>query len=250
MFKNRAWMGIAAIPALIIGCDSKPEDKVPATAPAPVKEPYQVLKHLQYIGVRKDLKAVSAIIPADLDKFYGNICWMHQHAGAAGASLSAQEIQAFGLEDLQKQAYLTPDVSSKDLKALMDKIQSGQGGEIPASMQSCNPDRLDQLPQEKFPDGKPNPDYAVVKAKSSAVMQAGLYRLIKGVPASLWPQVVMGEAKAVPTNPGWQSVTLKAGDKEIILLTLAQKGDGTYGILYWQYKVGLGSLRKMAPEQK
>jgi len=250
MFKNPAWMGIAAIPALIIGCDSKPGDKVPAAAPAPAKEPFQVLKHLQYIGVRKDLKAVSAIIPTELDKFYGNICWMHQHAGAAGTSLSAQEIQAFGLDELQKQAYLTPDVSSKELKAVMDKIQSGQGSEIPPSMQTCNPEHLDQLPQEKFPDGKPNPDYAKVKAKSEAVMQGGLYRLIKGVPAGLWPQVSMGEVKPVPNQPTWQSMTLKAGDKEIVLLTLAQKPDGSYGILYWQYKVGLGTLRKMAPEEK
>lgn len=250
MLKNRAWLGLVAIPALIIGCESKPVDKVPTAAPEPIKEPFQVLKHLQYIGVRKDVKDLATVIPVDLDKYYGNVCWLHQHAGAAGTSLTAQEIQGFGLESMQAKGYLAAEVSSKELKAVMEKIQSGQGGEIPANMQGCSPEILDLLPQEKLPNGKPNPDFAEAKAKASGLMQAGLYRLIKGVPAEVWPDVTMGDVKPVPNNPDWQAVTLRAADKEIIILTLAKKADGTYGILYWQYKVGLGGLRKLAEAKK
>jgi len=245
MFKNHAWLGLVAIPALILGCNSKPADNVAKTAPGPVKEPYQVLSHLQYIGVRKDLKDVAVLVPTDLDKFYGNICWFHQHGGMAGLSLTAQEIQTFGLDDLLQQGYLAADVSAKDLKAALDLVQGGKQTSFPPAMERCNPDRLDLLPQEKLSNGKVNPDYAGVKAKSSAVMQAGLYRLIKGVPAELWPKVVVAEVKPVPNNPTWQSLSLKVGDKEIALLTLAQKADGTYGVLYWQYKVAISTLKKM-----
>nr|WP_320132505.1 hypothetical protein [uncultured Holophaga sp.] len=250
MNRVNAWWALAAIPALIVGCDSKPADKIPTAAPAPVKEPFEVLKHLQYIGVRKDLKDLTLLLPADMEKYYGNICWFHQHAGAAGTSLSAQEIQSFGLEGMQKLGYLTPDVSAKDLKAVMTKIESGQGGEIPASMQTCNPDRIDKLPQEKQSDGKPDPDYKLAMAKLPQLAESGLLRLIKGVPPEVWPDVVMGDVKPVPNNPDWRSVTLKVQDKEIILLTLAKKPDGSFGVLYWQYKVGLGGLRKLAEAKK
>ena len=90
---NRAWIPAVAGIALILGCDSKPADKIPTTAPTAIMEPHEVLQHLQYMAVRKDMKHTSLIVPVDPDIIHGSAWWFNKHAGDMGNLLHRRRDQ-------------------------------------------------------------------------------------------------------------------------------------------------------------
>ncbi len=265
---TRAWIPAVAGIALILGCDSKPVDKIPTTAPTAIKEPHEVLQHLQYMSVRKDMKHTSLIVPVDADVIHGSAWWFNKHAGDMGVAYTADEIKTFGLEPLQDSGYFVAGLTHKDLQDALDKLSAatqaapakGKKGKadkpaLPENLASLNPERLDSLPTSaKFPDGRPNPEFESIKNNSAmlrAALAGGLYRVMKGVPAELWPEVSVMEVKQNPTNTKMKDVYLGFQGTTIMQVTLYQpEATKPWGITYVYFKVGAKKLAQVAEKLK
>ena len=246
-----AWFSAIAVIAIFIGCDSKPADRVPASAPTAIKEPFEVLKHLQYIGVRKDFKHLVLVAPVDPEVVYGSAWWFNKHAGELGATLTEAEIDALGVGDLRSMGYLAPNVSRKELQENIDKVNSKLLAKLPADEENLDIDKLDVLPNLKFPNGKPNPGAEELKAKYGRLaLNAGLYRLTKVIPADVWPDIVVMEVKKNPNNPKIQTVFLGYQGTPVLEVAVYQNTDGNYGISYMYYKVGMKKLQALSTAGK
>jgi hypothetical protein len=264
-FKHALIPAVAGI-ALILGCDSKPADKIPTTAPTAIKEPHEVLQHLQYMAVRKDMKHTSLIVPVDPEIIHGSAWWFNKHAGDMGIPYTAEEIKTFGLEPLCEKGYFAAGVTHMDLQAALDKAAAeGQAAPakkgkaapstLPANMASLNQDRLDLLPTTpKLPDGRPNPEFDAIKNNATqlrAALTGGLYRVMKGVPAELWPEVSVMEVKNNPTNTKIKDVYLGFQGTSIMQVSVYQQEPGKpWTVSYVYFKVGAKKLAQVAEKLK
>ncbi|MDP1831807.1 MAG: hypothetical protein Q8K67_07090 [Geothrix sp.] len=84
------------VPAFV-GCS---DDAIPTIAPAPPKEPADILYHLQYLAVRKDYKHTALIAPITPDVVYPAAMHLHQDAQKLGLELTPEEIKGLGIEHL------------------------------------------------------------------------------------------------------------------------------------------------------
>lgn len=246
MSTRLAWFSAIAAVAIITGCDSKPTDKIPTSAPTAIKEPYEVLKHLQYIGVRKDFKHLTLVSPVEPDTVYGSAWWFHKHSGDMGVSLTDAEIDALGVGDLRSMGYLAPNVSHKELQENLDKVTLKKMPKMPEGQENLDVEKLDQLPNIKFPNGSVNPTAEDIKNRyGRAALAAGIYRLTKVVPADVWPDIAVLETRKNPNNPKIQSVFLGYQGTQVLEVALFQNTDGNFGITYLQYKVSAKKLHSM-----
>lgn len=229
--------------ALFLGCDSKPADTIPKTAPMAAKEAFELLPHLKYIAVSKDYKDIPVIAPQDLAGLYGNAWWFQNHAGQMDLTLTADEIKGLGAEDVKNLGYIAPDVSMSSMQLALDKLQAHQIQAIPDNMQGIDLTKLDKLPMNEKEQPK---DFAALNGPLlRQTYNAGLYRLLKGVPTSLWNEVSI--SKTLPTkNPEESKIILAYQGTEIIEMTARQKADKTYGIIYIHYLVHPRALAKSA----
>jgi len=260
---NRAWIPAVAGIALILGCDSKPADKIPATAPTAIKEPFEVLQHLQYMAVRKDMKHTSLIIPVDPEIIYGSAWWFNKHAGELGIPYTEEEIKHFGLEPLRDMGYFA-NATRKDLQEALDKLaaatqaapKKGKADKpaLPENLATLDKNKLDELPGQKFPDGRPNPDHEVVKNNATLVRAAlagGLYRVMKGVPAEIWPEVSVMEVKPNPVNTKVKDVYLGFQGTTIMQVSVYQQEAGKpWTVSYVYFKVSAKKLAQVAEKLK
>lgn len=265
---NRAWIPAVAGVALILGCDSKPTDSVPTTAPTAITEPFQVLKHLQYMSVRKDMKHTSLIVPVDPEIIHGSAWWFNKHAGDMAIPYTAEEIKTFGLEPLAEKGFFAAGVSHKDLQDALDKLsveasqaapaKRGKAAEKPAlpeNLAALSIDKLDALPTSpKFPDGRPNPEFDEIKnnpAMLRAALAGGLYRVMRGVPAEMWPEVSVMEVKPNPTNTKIQDVYLGFQGTSIMQVSVIQSEPGKpWAVSYVYFKVSAKKLAQVAAKMK
>lgn len=239
MFLKSMWLPVIAGVVLLVGCESKPADTIPQTAPAAAKEPFEILPHLKYIAVKKDFNDVKVIAPDDLNGLYGNAWWFHNHAGQMDVNLSADEIKGLGAEEVRNLGYIAPDVSMTSLQMAMDKLSAKQIPALPDNMQGIDLEKLDKLPKS----GK---DFEALNGPLlRATYDAGIYRLLKGVPASMWNEVSV--LKTQPTkSPNEAQVILGYQGTAIIETTVRQKADKSYGIIYIHYLVHPRALAKSA----
>jgi hypothetical protein len=225
-------MCISALAAsiLFLGCGNKASEQVPTTAPPVAQEPYEILKNLQYIGVKKDLGQIQTISLTDTNVVYTAACKLHRHAGDLGLLLRDQDIMDLGVTDLRTKGYLIPGVAHSDL--VEAKKKAAAGGKLPPWMEKLDIQKVDQLPEsDTLPDGKPNPEYAEIKSKyASAAMQAGVFRVISGVPDRMWPQMAVLETK--PDSQGTDIQDVFIGFKGTLVLQVAvmKNKTGSYGI--------------------
>lgn len=247
---------------LIVGCDKKketavkdPMQNIPATAPAPITEPHQVLNHLRYIGGRKDVKHVATLLPADDNMVTGMASWFHTHSGDTGLALTADEIKSFGVEAAQTKGYLAP-IARFTAQKKLDEIAAtapaakgkNAGPELPAELKGLDTKILDfpttmeaNLVKEATP---------FVKANAKALYEAGLWRLIKGVPTDMWNELTLIETRKEPTNDKLHQVYIGFQGKTVLQINLAQRPDNTFGIAYWFYKVHPRTLAKTMDKMK
>lgn len=248
---NAAWIPAAAAVALFIGCESKPVDKIPTAPPTAIKEPHEILPHLQYAAVRKDMKHLALLDPVDPMATDGAAYWFNSHSGDTGLALTAEEIKQFGLEDMQAKGFIAT-VARVDLQRKIDELSAmplpPKGAKepapsLPAEMAGLDVSRLD------FPQTIPGPVFAkevkpFIEQHRRALYQAGLWRLLRGVPTELWGNIRVLETRKDPSNQRAFGVFLglsgtgipEADGKPIIDLALFKKEDNTWGLSYWQYK--------------
>jgi len=244
MFLKHAWIPALAGMALFLGCDSKPNDTIPKTAPMAAKEAFELLPHLKYIAVMKDYKDIPVIAPQDLSGLYGNAWWFQNHAGQMDLTLTADEIKGLGADDLKNLGYIAPDVSMTSMQAALDKLQAHQIQAIPDAMQGVDLAKLDKLPTTEKESPK---DFAALNGPLlREAYNAGLYRLLKGVPTQLWSDVSISKTLPNPKNAGETKIILAYQGTEIIEMTARQKADKTYGIVYIHYLVQPRTLAKAA----
>jgi hypothetical protein len=246
MFSKLAMIPVIAGIALMVGCDSKPTDKVPTTAPMAAKEPFEILNHLKYLAVRKDFKDLPVIAPSDLTNLYGNAFWFHSHAGTMGLSLTAEEIAGLGVGVAKDLGYLAPGVSCKDLQDAKDKYDAN-GVPMPAEMTGVDLIKLDKLPNNASKDKAIASDYAKLSdpATLRAVFNAGIYRLMKGIPTDMWADINVMEVKQNAGNTKAQDVFLGYKGESIMQVAVQPKADGNLGIIYIYYKVHPKKIAKM-----
>lgn len=246
---RHAWVPAAAALALLIGCDSKPADTIPKTAPMAAKEAFELLPHLKYIGVKKDFADLPVIAPQDLTGLYGNVWWFHNHAGQVDLTLTADEIKGLGIQKASDLGYIAPNVSMTALQGALDKLSAKQIQAIPDEMQGWDVEKLDKLPGEK--DKVNGKDFPTLNGELlRPLYNAGLYRLIKGVPAELWNEVAVQKTVPNPKNSLETQVILQYQGTPILELTARQKSDKTYGIIYIHYLVQPKTLAKAAAQLK
>lgn len=263
MISKHVWIPAALAIAAIVGCDSKPAEKIPTTAPTAIKEPHEVLKHLQYIAVRKDLKDISLVSPVDPQVADGAAWWFTSHSGDMGIALSADEIASLGVGNIKDMGYIAAGVARKDLQAKLDELsakaqtapapkakkdkKAAEVPGLPAEMQGLDPKKLD-FPQTV--DKETMADIRATIAKNrQAVYAAGLFRLLKGVPQAMWEGMSVMEVKNDPGGDAKiKQVTLGFGGAPVMLVSVKLKDDGNYGIVYIQFKKYPKSLQAMVTQ--
>jgi hypothetical protein len=221
-----SWAIATLCVAGIVGCENKPVEKVPTTPPLAPAEAHQILKNLQYIAVRKDNKHIALLAPVTPDVVYGSGWWFHQHAGKMGIALDEKELQDFDLVEFLNKGY----ISTQPLKLLP------------------NDPKLDNFPP---PDPKsPNYDPGYDIAKARKVYNAGLYRLMKGVPAEMWADMVVMETKPDPTNTKLRQLVFGYQGTPVMNVAALQKDDGKWVVTYVQFKQWPEQLQKLVKAAK
>lgn len=248
MSLKRALFPAVAGLVLMLGCESKPTDPIPVQAPGPVVAGKEeaILNHLRYMSVRKDLKHASTLSLANFDTkaMYGNIHWFHKHAGDIKAPLTAEEITAFGLEDLKNMGLLAPGICQKDLADAKDKVALKTLPALPTEMVGLDLTRLDLFPNQG--DKNRQVELEVVMSKIGPVADAGLYRLARAVPDEVWRKMTVQAVKPNAGDKTWKDVFLQIGTRLVVQVTVAPKKDGNLGVIYMYFKLPVGSMKKVA----
>lgn len=237
MIKSAAWLTAAAAVTLMIGCESKPVEKIPTQKPTAITSGAEelVLKHFQWIAAKKDMEDVSGITPTDPEIAYGGAWWFNKHAGECGIPYTQEMIDGFKLQGLVDMGYvgLTPR------KTLTDAMAKGE--KLSPELAKLSEPKLDIMPTDKK-----NKDYETINSTHlRPAVNGGLYRLITALPVEVWADVVVvSRAKKAPDNPkvcnltlGVDGITAPNGTtKELITLGLFETTAGKpLGVSYFYY---------------
>lgn len=246
-----SFCGLAlAAAGVFLGCDSKTAQRV-ETAPLAIKQPQEVLQHLRYLGLRRDLKQLPVMAAVDLGDLYNNGRWFHDHAGQMNLTLSAQEIRDLGVEPLREMGYLAPDASKKALQDALDQVQAKAQPKLSQAMEGLDPEKLDKLPLAGEKDARRAGDAALIQSKYLRPMfYAGIYRLVKGVPPVLWDAFSVMDSRPSKDNTRWHEVYLGLEGKPVLQLTLTRQPNGTLGIIYMYFKVSPRKLEQVAAQME
>lgn len=90
-------------------------------------------------------------------------------------------------------------------------------------------DKLNDLPRSDVQG------YGIEQARLA--FNAGLYRVLKGIPDDGWRQMVVSETKINPSNTRVTDLYLAYNGKQIIKIGCIKKPDGNYGVSFVQYLV-------------
>ena len=216
------WAATVLTMAVIVGCDSTSAEKVPTTPPPAPAEAHQVLSNLKFIGARKDYAAIANIMPAAPDVIYSQGAWFHFHAGQMGIALDEKELT--------------------DLK-LLDVLNMGYISTQPLKMFPPTELKIDQFPPMEPKSPKFDPAYDLAKAK--LVYTAGIYRITKGVPAEMWPDLVVKENKPDAGNPKLRQLVINYKETTVMNMAVLQKEDGKWALVYVLFKQWPEQLKKL-----
>lgn len=244
-FKRALIPAVAGI-LFFVGCEKKAKNLIPTQVPAVVKagEEQRILEWMRYIGVRRDVKAVSAISISGVDPQvagFGNYWHLHREAGAMGVALTDAEITAFGLVDLKNLGILAPGVSKKELNDALNKVAQKQIPALPNEMVALSETKLDEMP---LPTDKTREvEWSVVKGLQGPVGDAGVFRIAAAVPEAVWNALTIQQVKP-QKDPAFVDVFVQMQTKLVLQLTLAKRKDGNMGVVYAKFSTGAGTFRK------
>ncbi len=231
---------------LFLGCGNKATEQVPTTAPGSVKEPYEILKNLQYLGTKKELKHLQVISLTDTTVAYAAACNLHKHAGELGIVLRDQDIMDLGVTDLRTKGYFVPGVSRADW------VEAKAKNKPMPWMAKVDAQKLDRLPEtDTLPDGKPNPEFQEIKSKYAlSAMQAGVFRVVSGVPDALWPKLAVMETKPSPQSSDIQNVFIGLKGTPVMEVAVMKNKAGSYGVYSLTLKFPPRELITMLDQSK
>ena len=217
-----SWAATLLTMAVIVGCDSTSAEKVPTAPPLAPTEAHQVLANFKYIGARKDYANIANIAPAAPEVIYSQGAWFHFHAGQMGIALDEKELV--------------------DLK-LLDVLNLGYIGTQPLKMFPPTEMKIDQFPPMDPKNPKYDPAYDLAKAK--LVFNAGLYRLTKGIPAEMWPELTVMGNKPDASNPKLRQLVIGYKATPVMNMAALQQDDGKWALVYVKYMQWPEQLKKL-----
>jgi len=97
----RAIIQASAVALLAVGLACGRKDPIPTTPPLAPTEPHQILQHLKYLAVRKDLKHIVVIAPTSPEIVFPSAWWFHKQATDLKIELTPEDLQALGIEKLK-----------------------------------------------------------------------------------------------------------------------------------------------------
>ena len=74
---------------------------------------------------------------------------------------------------------------------------------------------------------------------------AGIYRLSKGVPAEMWPELTVMENKPDANNPKLRQLVIGYKATPVMNMAALQKDDGKWALVYIQFKQWPEQLKKL-----
>lgn len=178
---------------------------IPTTPPPAAKEPYDLLQNLRYLAVRKDYPQAALIAPITPDVVFPSAMQLHKAAKQMGLTLTPEELKGLGIDA---------------------KLAA----------------KLDDLP------GSGTDDYTIKDARLA--FNAGIYRLLKGLTAKSWERI---DSMGITDNQagrqfGSQAIVkdmaLGFGGQKIMTVSCLKKPDGTWGISFIRYDIGLQGLKQ------
>lgn len=106
----------AAAVALIAGglACGKRGSGIPTTPPLAPNEPHQILQHLKYLAVRKDIKHLVIIAPTSPEIVFPSAWWFHKQATDLKIDLTDEELRALGIEKLKDRLPELPRLESPE----------------------------------------------------------------------------------------------------------------------------------------
>lgn len=216
------WAAAVLSLAVIVGCDSKSAEKIPSAPPLAPAEPHLAFKNLQYIGARKDFKNIALIAPVAPDVVFQSGSWFHFHAGQMGIALDEKELQDLNMVEFLNKGYISTQ---------------------PLKMFPSTELKIDQFPPPDPKSPKYDPTYDIAKAR--VVYTAGVYRLLKAIPAEMWPELVVMENKPDPSNVKLRQLVIGYKATPIMNVAVFQKDDGKWAVVYILYKQWPEQLKKL-----
>jgi len=217
----------------------------PVLAPQSLKEPIDLLPHLKRLALGKDLRELPILTPTDLSGFYGNTWWFHNHAGQLDVTLTAEEIKVLGVEEVASLGYLAPEVSLHALEKRTQDIEKGIPPPIDDPLAKFNPALIDKMPGNK--DAAFLQDYETISGRLHRnTYGAGLYRLFKAIPPSLWDSLQIQKVNPSSSNPKDTFIVIGIGETPIVELTTRNGPKGSIALIYVHYLIWPSKLRKFA----
>jgi len=263
MFKPLA-LAVAAGLLFTVGCEKnaatqdeakKTGYKIPTTAPQVAKTPGAVLDNIRYAMLKKDPKHLeSFFIEVDEKKsaaynWIGSTQWFHTHAGSMRLTLTADEIDALGLQELAQKGYISDRWSSGEFKKVRDELDKGERQNIEPGMEKVDERKLD-MPiftsppmDKKMVETLNNQLKEILEKTPKAAFAGGLYRCFKAIPPEGWQYV---DAVIAP-NPdkNLTTLTLKADDTVLAHVSVGNNTDGTMFIVYVKFEKMPSSIARL-----
>ena len=151
-----------------------------------------------------------------------------------------------GATDLRTKGYMAPGVSR------FDYLEAKRTGKNYPWMAKLDPAKLDRLPEtDTLADGRPNPEYQELKNGYAApALAAGIYRIVSGVPAAMWPKLAVLTSRPDPGSAGAQIVILGLKDAPVLQVSMMQNLSGGYGISNLVLQKPTRQLLAMLDEKK
>jgi len=254
MFKPLALV-VAAGLLFTIGCEKKsgdgtPDFKIPTAAPDVAKGPGTVFKHIQYAMLRKEPKYLEIFFPENEAHSLGATQWFHHHAGDMGITLTADEINELGVQNLVQKGYISERWTSREYKAILSDIDAGKRQDIEPGMEKIDQRKLD-MPfftsqmDKKTQDALLNQLKETLNENPKAAYAAGLYRVFKAVPTEGWAKITATVTASASRDKALNDLLLKLDEELIATVTVGHNSDETMFISYVQFKKMPSSIAKL-----
>jgi hypothetical protein len=212
--------------------------------------------------LRNDPKHLEIFAPQD--KLGITTQWFYSHSGDLGLVLTAEEIDALGVQDLVQQGYLSDKWSQREFKKILKELDEGKRKDIEPGMDRVNQQKLD-MPYLVVPQGteKRSADamkkhfetldkqrIEVLEANPKPIYAAGLYRLLKCIPANGWPWITAKEHSNAGGRKELKDLQLKYGDVVLGTLVAGHNPDGTMFISYGEFVKLPSTIAEMFPKKE
>ena len=182
-----------------------------------------LLSQMKEVALNRKFDVLLLITPTDVTNLYENTKQMYYHAGVRGISFTQDEIQSFGLTQLVNLGYIAPGITFKD-HPKYSRYEHNQ-----------SEFKIDSLPKKYFESynksNQINPDYSMLSGQIlRSVFNAGIYRVLKGVPIEMWSKFVVEEYNSESNNK-MTRIGIAYNGNIVLNVNMVTKEDGNWGIV-------------------